>query len=224
MQLAEHTAARLAQSGADVVVIARAGQNLSEYGMRYSHLASRTARRRRRRGLARRAQAQPVRHGARLAVPPGPGRILPRRPLAVRGGDRRARARRCRRSCCRRSPTTRAVARLDTPAYSMVAYPWSQRYQQSNQWAIETLAMRRGAGRDDARAGAGWLQLHGYEPTTLHLSAFKRLGARMTAANVAFDDHPEREAIQRSHRDRHGRLGLSLARARRPRRRVQVVR
>jgi hypothetical protein len=38
MQLAEHTAARLAQSGADVVVIARAGQNLSEYGIRYSHL------------------------------------------------------------------------------------------------------------------------------------------------------------------------------------------
>ena len=30
----------------------------------------------------------------------------------------------------------------------------------------------------------------GYEPTTLHLSAFKRLGARMFAANVAFDDHP----------------------------------
>ena len=28
------------------------------------------------------------------------------------------------------------------------------------------------------------------EPTTLRISAFKRLGARMTAANVAFDDHP----------------------------------
>ena len=38
MQLAERTAARLTQSGASVVVIARAGQNLSEYGLRYSHL------------------------------------------------------------------------------------------------------------------------------------------------------------------------------------------
>ena len=38
MQLAEHTATRLTQSGASVVVIARAGQNLSEYGLRYSHL------------------------------------------------------------------------------------------------------------------------------------------------------------------------------------------
>ena len=35
-----------------------------------------------------------------------------------------------------------------------------------------------------------WLRLHGYEPTTLHLSAFKRLGARVMSANIAFDDHP----------------------------------
>lgn len=30
----------------------------------------------------------------------------------------------------------------------------------------------------------------GYEPTTLRLGAMTRLGARMSAANVAFDDHP----------------------------------
>ena len=83
-----------------------------------------------------------------------------------------------------------AVARLDTPAYSVVAYPWSTRYQQSNQWAIETIALAedpQAATRERAQA---WLRLHGYEPTTLHLSAFKRLGARLTRANVAFDDHP----------------------------------
>jgi hypothetical protein len=32
--------------------------------------------------------------------------------------------------------------------------------------------------------------LQGYEPTQLRLPALQRLGARMTAANVAFDDHP----------------------------------
>ena len=52
--------------------------------------------------------------------------------------------------------------------------------------------MARRAMQDDAagtrpRAQA-WLQLHGYQPTTLHISAFKRLGGRMTAANIAFDD------------------------------------
>lgn len=35
-----------------------------------------------------------------------------------------------------------------------------------------------------------WLQLKAYEPTTLKLGAFTRLGARITAANLAFDDHP----------------------------------
>jgi hypothetical protein len=83
-----------------------------------------------------------------------------------------------------------AVARLDTPAYSVVAYPWSSRYQQSNQWAIETLALAEDPAAATRERAQAWLRLHGYEPTTLHLSAFKRLGARMTRANVAFDDHP----------------------------------
>ena len=33
------------------------------------------------------------------------------------------------------------VVRLDEPRYNMLAYPWATQYQQSNQWAIETLAM-----------------------------------------------------------------------------------
>ena len=51
--------------------------------------------------------------------------------------------------------------------------------------------MGNGATAATTRARAqAWLQLQGYEPATLHLSALTRLGARMTAANVAFDDHP----------------------------------
>ena len=80
-----------------------------------------------------------------------------------------------------------AVARLDTPAYSMVAYAWSDRYQQSNQWALETLALAEDPAAATRVRAQAWLKLHGYEPTTLHLSAFKRLGARMVSANVAFD-------------------------------------
>ena len=38
MTLAQHAAQALDASGAEVVVLARAGQNLSEYGLRYSHL------------------------------------------------------------------------------------------------------------------------------------------------------------------------------------------
>jgi hypothetical protein len=191
MQLAEHTAARLAQSGADVVVIARAGQNLSEYGIRYSHLGFayrdgagigapwRVVHKLNQCGSAR---ASLYRQGlaefflddlwqyeaAIVVLAPAVQERL--RPVLADNG---------------------VVARLDAPAYSMVAYPWSQRYQQSNQWALETLAFAVEPGATTRERAQGWLRLHGYEPTTLHLSAFKRLGARITSANVAFDDHPD---------------------------------
>jgi hypothetical protein len=82
------------------------------------------------------------------------------------------------------------VVQLNTPAYSMVAYPWALKYQQSNQWALETLPMTQDRAASTRERAQAWLRLQGYEPTTLRISAFKRLGARVTAANIAFDDHP----------------------------------
>ena len=186
MTLAQHAAQALDSSGAEVVVLARAGQNLSEYGLRHSHLGYayldhgvwRVVHKLNQCGTAHAALYRQGlgefflddlwRYEAAYVVPSPEvqARLLP----ALRDNAR--------------------VAALNTPAYSMVAYPWSQTYQQSNQWALETLAMtQEPAAATRARAQA-WLQLRGYAPTTLHLSAFKRLGARMTAANVAFDDHP----------------------------------
>jgi hypothetical protein len=186
MQLAEHTAQRLDQSGAQVVVLARMGQNLSEYGVRYSHL-----------GLAYRDGAQwrivhklnqcGTSHAAvyrqglgefflddlyeyeAAVVIPRPevqAKLLP----ALKDNAR--------------------LAQLNTPAYSMVAYPWAQTYQQSNQWAIETFAMTQEPAVVSRARAQAWLQLQGYQPTTLRISAMKRLGGRLTAANIAFDDHP----------------------------------
>ena len=188
--LAQHVAQRLDASGADVVVLARVGQDLRKYGQRYSHM-----------GLAYRdgedptavwrvvhklnacgsAQASVYRQGlgefflddlyryeAAIVVlqPEVQARLLP----ALRDNAR--------------------VARLHTPAYSMVAYPWSVRYQQSNQWAIETLASAEEPAANTRERAQAWLKLQGYEPTTLRISALKRLGARVSAANIAFDDHP----------------------------------
>ena len=186
MQLAEHTAQQLDQSGAQVVVLARMGQNLSEYGVRYSHL-----------GLAYRddgkwrvvhklnqcgtAHAAVYRQGLgefflddlyqyeAAVVIPRPevqAKLLP----ALKDNAR--------------------LAQLNTPAYSMVAYPWAQTYQQSNQWAIETLAMTQEPAAQTRERAQAWLLLQGYQPTTLRISPMKRLGGRLTAANIAFDDHP----------------------------------
>ena len=80
---------------------------------------------------------------------------------------------------------------LQHQPYSMVSYAWGRKYQQSNQWALETLAMAMEPGtvraRDQAQA---WLQFKGYEPTALKLGPLTRMGGRVGSANIAFDDHP----------------------------------
>jgi hypothetical protein len=85
----------------------------------------------------------------------------------------------------------RRTAALHEPRYSMVAYAWATRYQQSNQWALETLAAAIEPAVADSRPRAqAWLQLRGYEPSVLRIDALTRLGGRMSRANIAFDDHP----------------------------------
>ena len=39
-------------------------------------------------------------------------------------------------------------------------------------------------------AAQAWLQFKGYEPATLRLGPLTRIGGRLTAVNIAFDDHP----------------------------------
>lgn len=188
MTLAERASAQLDRSGARVVVLARAGQDLSEYGLRYSHL-----------GFAYREQpGQPWRIVHKLNQCGSARASLYRQGLAEFFLDDMWRY---EAAVVVLKPEVQAlvlpvlvddarVAQLDTPAYNMVAYPWSQRYQQSNQWAIETLALAEDPGVATREQAQAWLRLQGYEPTTLHLSAFKRLAAEMSSANVAFDDHP----------------------------------
>lgn len=77
--------------------------------------------------------------------------------------------------------------------YSMLAYPFSTKYQNSNGWVLELLAFSMAPEFEaDSREGAqSWLKKEGYLPTTLELGAGTRLGARISKANIAFDDHPD---------------------------------
>src|SRR5690348_12885024 len=65
----------------------------------------------------------------------------------------------------------RAGGRLHEPRYNLVAYPWSTRYQNSNQWVLETtaaaLADHELSGRADAQA---WLRAQRFRPATIHVS------------------------------------------------------
>jgi Uncharacterized protein conserved in bacteria len=178
------------RSGTQVVVLARAGQDLTKYRLRYSHL-----------GFAYRDQVEGrpawrVLH--KLNQCGTADGSLYRQGLGEFFLDDLWREKAAwvvlrPHLQARLLPVLRdntAAAALHHRPYSMVSYAWGTRYQQSNQWAIETLAASQAqppAGRPQAQA---WLQQQGYQPGTLKLGPLTRLGGRMTAANVAFDDHP----------------------------------
>ena len=84
-----------------------------------------------------------------------------------------------------------APERLHSPAYNMLAYPYSTQFQNSNQWVLETYAASLGGMRvrDRTRAQA-WLKLEGFRPITVDIPAVVRLGARVARANVTFEDQP----------------------------------
>ena len=188
MRLAEATRQRLDASGAQVVMIGRVGQDLSQYGLHYSHLGfayrdseasawrvvhklndcGRAEASLYRQGLGEFFLDRMQRYEAGIVVlaPDAQQKLLP----LLRDNQR--------------------IAQWHTPAYSMLAYPWATRYQQSNQWALETLAGALEPAAGTRRQAQAWLQLHDYRPTTLRPGPLTRLGARMTRANIAFDDHP----------------------------------
>lgn len=193
MQLAERTAQALDASGARVVVLARAGQDLSRYGLRYSHL-----------GLAYKSAEGPWRVVHKLNRCGTAEAALYRQGLGEFFLDDLWRYEAAwevpsplvqqQLLAWLSEPAPRVgdtLGRLHTPAYSLVSYAWGRKYQQSNQWAIETLAAAMEPATVHTRQQAqAWLQFKGYEPTTLRLGPLTRLGGRVGSANVAFDDHP----------------------------------
>ena len=193
--LAERTLNALNASNAQVVVLARAGQDLSKYGLKYSHLGF--------------AYKHTDSEGASV------WRVLHK--LNQCGTASSAIYRQGLGDFFMDDlwlyeaawvvPTPAVQAKLlnflrDEPRalqlhhkpYNMVSYVWGQKYQQSNQWAIETLAAAMNANsanssfsRTQAQA---WLQSQSYQPSTLKIGALSRLGGRAGSANIAFDDHP----------------------------------
>lgn len=190
MALAQRTAQQLDASGAQVLVLARAGQDLSKYGLQWSHLglAYKTEQTGRpvwrvlhklnhcgtadaalyRQGLGEFFLDRPHRYEAAYVV------LSPALQQAL-------------------LPLLRDPQRLLTVhehRYSMVAYPWATRYQQSNQWVLESIALAAEPGLQGRAQAQAWLRAQGYQPSDLRISTLSRLGARVGMANVAFDDHP----------------------------------
>lgn len=179
------------RSGAQVVLLARAGQDLRSYGLQYSHVgwAYRTENKQGdpawrvvhklnqcgtdtssiyRQGLGEFFLDNLWRREAAFVVPRQDWQPVLLQALS----------------------DNRTMLRLHESHYSLVSYPWSTRYQQSNQWALETMTLALEPAVRDRQDAQAWLRLHHYEPTVLRISAMKRLGGRIGSANIAFDDHP----------------------------------
>jgi hypothetical protein len=187
MTLAERASARLAQTSARVVIVARAGQNLDQWRVRWSHMA-----------FAYRDEAGAWRVVHKLNHCGTPHSAVYRQGLGDFYLDRMYRYETAIVALRpdveeKLLPMLRDDARVTqwhVDAYNMLAYPWALEYQQSNQWVLETIA---GAMLDDGASRAqalDWLRQQRYVPAVIRLDALTRLGARLTRANISFDDHP----------------------------------
>lgn len=187
--MAESTLAILSPMTDDVVLIARVGSDLSQYGLTYSHMAFAVR--------EHPAGAWTVVHklndcgtASSKLFDQGLVPFFSDSPFRYQAGIWRlapALQQRLKRTLL--SPD---ASRFHEPHYSLVAYPFAAEYQNSNGWVLETLAGALApegslTTRPEAQA---WLLQTGYVGTELHLGTFKRLGARVTKANVEFDDHP----------------------------------
>ncbi|WP_394779512.1 DUF2145 domain-containing protein [Undibacterium sp.] len=189
MELALRTRQALDDSGAQLAFIGRVGQDLSKYHLRYSHM-----------GIVWRdspkgrwivvhelnqcgtAESALYNEGLgnffldnmfayeALVIIPEPD--VQQKMIALMSSD--------------------APKRLHMQHYNMLAYPFSELYQNSNQWVLEMLAAAgaKDAAIDTRSQAQAWLKMTGYHATTLDIPAMTRLGARMFRANVAFDDQP----------------------------------
>lgn len=194
LALAAKTRDALNASGATVVVLARAGTDLSKYGLRYSHL-----------GIAYQVDGEPAGEGGKTwrvlhklndcgsadaaIYRQGLGEFFLDDPWRYEAGWMVPTPEVQARLQALVAQPQRSLAMHHKP-YSMVSYAWGLRYQQSNQWAVETLALAMEPGIATRAQAQAWLQFKGYTPTTLKLGPLARLGGRLTAANIAFDDHP----------------------------------
>ena len=194
MALAQRTAdaleAAYRRDGTRVVLLARAGQDLSRYRQTWSHV-----------GWAYRSAAGPWRVVHKLNQCGTDQSALMRQGLGEFFLDDLWRY----QAGWTAAPAPLAdalwtllqdnqhVQRLHHSRYSMLSYTWGTRYQQSNQWALETLALAAEPGVSDRDQAQAWLRFKGYRPAMLHIGTMTRLGARVTRANIAFDDHPNEQ-------------------------------
>jgi hypothetical protein len=180
----------LETQGARVAVVGRVGRDLSEYGLRYSHI-----------GLALRDDAggrwnvvHELNHCGRTdsdLYDQGLGNFflddLFRYEAIVLVPSNRM------QEGLAGAIARGAGRRLHEPSYNLIAHPYSGKYQNSNQWLLELAAAVVAGGEPSRAAAHARLKQDRFQPSVLHLPSLKRLGARLFSVNTQFDDHSSEE-------------------------------
>lgn len=190
LALAHKVQQHLEEKDARVAVIGRVGRDLSEYGLRYSHI-----------GLAMRDQSagrwivvHELNHCGRAdsdLYDQGLGNfflddlfrfeavvLIPSSELQERLAEAIEKG---------------AGRKLHEPRYSLIAHPYSGKYQNSNQWLLELTAAMLAGGTPSRAAAHARLVQDNFQPSVLYLPPLKRLGARLFSVSTQFDDHSSEE-------------------------------
>lgn len=192
LELAEKSRQALIQQNATVAIIARVGQDLSEYGLRYSHL-----------GLVYQTQ---------------PGHFAILHELNECGSDKSGLYREGLGNFFLDDVFAfEALLLIPPPAvqpkihqllqsaqalkahhshYNMLAYPFDETYQNSNQWGLELLShVLSTKPLDSRKAVQQWLKQQQFLPGEIEVGPLSRIGASMFRANVSFTQHPLKQRL-----------------------------
>ena len=170
-----------------VVVIARAGQDLGKYGLRYSHL-----------GFGYRTNEGKWLVAHKLNTCSTADASLYRHGLGEFFMDDLFRYEgawvvpntNVQEKLLKVLLDKNQVTKMNARPYNMASYAWGTKYQQSNQWVLETIAAAMDDNIQTREQAQSWIKQNGYIPTTLIIGPLTRLGGRVGSANIAFDDHP----------------------------------
>lgn len=191
-RLAERVYGLLDEINRDVVLVARMGQNLEEFGLKYSHL-----------GLAVRALRCDEWGVVHLLTRSEASRSS----LYCEGLVNFFSDNPYRMACLAQTlpPSVEGVLykrwrllakQMHCEHYSLTSHPWSLVTQNSNQWVLETLAAASTSevcSRDTAQQ---WLRSQGYLPTCLHIGLPTQWAGPLLRSSVRFDDQPEEDRLR----------------------------
>lgn len=196
LELAEQTRQTLLQHNATTAIMARVGQDLSRYGLRYSHLG--------------------------LVYQTKPGHFAVLHELNECGSDKSGLYREglgnfflddvhAFEALILLPPTalqpkiqqllqSELALSSHHSHYNMLAYPFDDTYQNSNQWGLELLSHILSPAKLNGRpAVQKWLKQQQYQPGVIEVDPLSRMGAAVFRANVSFTEHPLKQRLNGSY-------------------------